>query len=511
VLRDSLAGEIDAHTNVEASLRLSYDMLNPTEQLALCQLSVFPASFDLEAAEGVLRIEADVEATLDTLHCHSLVEWNASSSRYETHDLVRVFALQQLGAAGSAVELRHAWHYARVAQRLQQQFRAQPGEANQALASFDRERVQIDRGWQWAVAQPESPEIQQLIVAYAIATVEIGALRYHPKDERIPQYERLLAIAQQTQQPAHERIALDCLASAHQLVSDLPRAREFYQRLLDLSRRDQDRPSEVSTLSGLGTVAYQQGQPGTAVSYYEQALQLSRAIDDPAAEAKALLALGFTHYGLGDVREEFVGDYRSAIRCYRAAQELAHRIGDQRIEAEAFGRLGAIAAKEGRLRQATSFHERALQLARSIGDRRAEATILKYLGDVAYDQNDSERATEYIQRALAIVRELEDRLEEAYLLGNLGWVYIQAGRPEQASLHLHECRQLFAELQLPIHPWFRWGERLLQVPKLLRGPYIATLRHTRRLTRRLGLQPYADQLLRSVIGWRREHDSRRQR
>src|SRR5262249_3243407 len=86
----------DPTTNVEASLQLSYDALEPRARTALSQLSVFPASFDPEAAQAVVAVEGDWTEALELSRRYSLLEWDANEQRFSLHDLVRAFAMARL-------------------------------------------------------------------------------------------------------------------------------------------------------------------------------------------------------------------------------------------------------------------------------------------------------------------------------------------------------------------------------------------------------------------------------
>jgi len=90
----------DPQASVEASLRLSYEALEPAAQAALCQLSVFVTSFDRDAALAVVEVEGDREELLDRLLRRSLLEWDAASERYNLHDLVAGVRCGTVGRCG---------------------------------------------------------------------------------------------------------------------------------------------------------------------------------------------------------------------------------------------------------------------------------------------------------------------------------------------------------------------------------------------------------------------------
>lgn len=99
---------------LEATIRWSYDLLGADERAVLRRLSVFPASFSLEAAERVCGAgtdrAADVLAALMTLVDRSFVtvERSEGDVRYRLHETMRAFALLRLREAGEVHRARRA-------------------------------------------------------------------------------------------------------------------------------------------------------------------------------------------------------------------------------------------------------------------------------------------------------------------------------------------------------------------------------------------------------------------
>jgi hypothetical protein len=135
----------DPEASVEASLRLSYSTLSPEAQAALCQLSVFPTSFDLPAAQRVIAVDGDVVEVLELLRRRSLLERDVGTKRYDLHDLVRAFGAERLEDA-DIVRLRHARYYAGVAAQAGDLYGQGVARLLSGLALFDRERIHIDAG-----------------------------------------------------------------------------------------------------------------------------------------------------------------------------------------------------------------------------------------------------------------------------------------------------------------------------------------------------------------------------
>jgi hypothetical protein len=95
-LRINRSKELD---EAAASLRVSYDLLEPELQKLWRLLGIFPGSFDRAAAATVWANEENATAeTLEQLYETSMVEWNNSTHRYRLHDLARDFTLNLLHA-----------------------------------------------------------------------------------------------------------------------------------------------------------------------------------------------------------------------------------------------------------------------------------------------------------------------------------------------------------------------------------------------------------------------------
>jgi predicted ATPase len=104
---------------LRATMEWSWVLLTAPEQAALARLSVFPASFDLNAAEAVVSpTDTDVLDLIARLVDTSLVivepgERAGTNVRYRLLETVRQFAAEQLAADGANVEAdrRHLEHF----------------------------------------------------------------------------------------------------------------------------------------------------------------------------------------------------------------------------------------------------------------------------------------------------------------------------------------------------------------------------------------------------------------
>ena len=86
----------DGEISIEKAIKTSFDLLTEAEQEALAVMSVFPGSFDSDAAKAVITAGDDngtqpIVRTLRSLKNRSLLE-EPSSCRYEVHQLIQAFA-----------------------------------------------------------------------------------------------------------------------------------------------------------------------------------------------------------------------------------------------------------------------------------------------------------------------------------------------------------------------------------------------------------------------------------
>ena len=419
----------DPALDVEASLNLSYIALESALQAALCQISVFPTSFDHLAATAVVKLAGEPSAapvqqqdtrwwqrvtrrfgcrsapippqavdepapsamlktTLSRLYQRSLLDYDETQERYSLHDLVRAFAAARLNDE-TPVRLRYARHYVQVAASADNLFLQGREQIAVGLALFDRERVHIGTGWSWARARAGDQVTDELLLSYADATAYIGDLRYHSRRERIPQLEAALLAAQRLARKDAQGRFLGNLGSAYADLGEARRAIEFYEQRLVIAREIGDRRGESAALGNLGIAYKNLGEAQRAIEFYEQALVIDRELGDRRGEGADLGNLGNAYAALGETQR--------AIEFYEQALLIIREIGDRRGEGNALGNLGNAYADLGEAQRAIAFYEQRLVIAREIGDRRGEAIASWNLGLELEKQGDLARAAEYMQ------------------------------------------------------------------------------------------------------------------
>jgi len=165
---------------LQATVEWSYALLSQTERHVFGCLGVFPASFDASAAAAVAGAAGlqrwDILDSLTALVGKSMVaeeEVPDQTSRYRLLETMRVYARQQLAAAGEHARLQHwhAEHYAAFAER------AGPEVAGPAQLEWQRriraERDNLQAAVTWALTSGgQAPPLAFRIVA-ALATFAV--------------------------------------------------------------------------------------------------------------------------------------------------------------------------------------------------------------------------------------------------------------------------------------------------------------------------------------------------
>ncbi len=420
--------------NVTASLNISYQGLNEAQQQALRNLSVFPATFDANAAEVICEDEENT--LLDDLGKRSLVVYNSTRERFYLHDLVRVFAKNNALESRDA-HLRFAQYYLALASAADNNYLSGDSELlQQGIARFELERLNIFAGQQWTANQTDD-EAAELCGQYSGNFPDLLHLRLTPR-EQIPFYEAGIKAARQFNDRRGEGVHLGNLGSAYISLGEVHRCIEYYEQALVISREINDCHGEGVALGNLGNAYRNLGEVPRAIEYYEQALVIFRQFNDRRDEGAALGNLGIAYCNLGEVPR--------AIEYYEQALVIAREINDRRAEGNHLGNLGNAYSDLGEVPRAIEYYEQALVIAREINDRHGEGNHLGNLGIAYRDLGQAHRAIEYYEQALVISHETNNRRGEGKYVGSLGYVYYSLGEVHRAIEYYEQALVISREI-----------------------------------------------------------------
>ncbi|GGM65555.1 hypothetical protein GCM10011608_58460 [Micromonospora sonchi] len=214
--------------------------------------------------------------------------------------------------------------------------------------------------------------------------------------------------------------ALGLLALRHRRLAD---ALTRFGKSLDIFTRRGDLRWQALLLSNLAETRYELGDLTDAVTLLEQALTVQREIDDRGQEGNSLFFLSMALRESGHTDEA-----RAAIEAALAIAEhgspvwLAHWLVEH----------ARVLRVLGRPTEALEAVHRAATIQRQLGDRSREAMALDGAGEAYRDLGQPEQAIAFHLRAAAVHRDLGDDWQLALTLDHLATALIDAGRREEA-------------------------------------------------------------------------------
>jgi predicted ATPase/class 3 adenylate cyclase/Flp pilus assembly protein TadD len=374
-------GAAARHATLHAAIDWSWQLLEPWEQSALAQCSVFDGGFTLAAAEAVFELSAWPQAppTIDVIQAlvdKSLLRTSRAGpdARLQLDEpyfgmyiSIHDYAAEQLRAAGEEIvqasEARHGDHFARYGR-------------DDAIESLSRHGG-VQRRRRLAL------ELDNLVSATRRAA-------------------------------AHGRpgVAVSCFKAACEVLNIVGPASLEMALGSDLLRPDGlDDCQRGAVLGLLGVTLRTLGRLDEARTALEQALGIARTQGNRPAE-------GVAHASLGNLLRD-QGHPQLAHEHLQAALAIHRQCRNPRAEGQVLGNLGIVHAQAGRFEEARSHFERALVTHRAVGNRRYEGIDLNNLANTHLDQGQLDIAATHLIHALKIHRELDNRREEGIVLHNL--------------------------------------------------------------------------------------------
>ena len=389
-------GDSPRQSTLRGLIRWSWELLEPWEQAAISQLSVFRDGFFLESAEEVLDLSDwpdapwsldVVESLLDKSLLHSwLVD---GQPRFGMYLSIQEYAKEELGDDTSSTLLRHAEYFASFGtERFLDSLNTQGGVERRKALAVDIENLLMASETGLAAEKPE------VTACCALACLDFYEI-HGPYTDAIALLKRVLG---QTL------------------------CRETQGRLL---RR-------------ASWLLYLAGQLTEALDHNQRALTIAREVGDRRAEGVALGTRAHLDHQRGLTKE--------AEDCGKEALAIAREVGDRRDESIALGRLAYLNHSQGRLDEALELHQQALVIAREVGDRRGEGGKLANIALLHHTQGVLPKALEYIQQALVIARELGDRRGEAGYLSSLAHIHREQGFLSEAKEHYRQVLAVAREV-----------------------------------------------------------------
>ncbi|MEV4047990.1 BTAD domain-containing putative transcriptional regulator [Streptomyces sp. NPDC049744] len=210
---------------------------------------------------------------------------------------------------------------------------------------------------------------------------------------------------------------------------------------LAAARSVHDRTGEVWCLSNVATALTMMRQFNEAIEYFRRTMVLSRELGDVDGRALAVANLGNVYLQLGQLEK--------AVEYTRRTLALSQIRGDAWQEGICLVNLGDAYQRLSRFDEAVDNLEQGLSVLRATGNRWVEGVTLDILGTLQHRLQQHEAAVERFHQALEAHRDVGNRWVEGDTLGHLGAVLQDVGRTEEARGCWQQALDIFEELNHP--------------------------------------------------------------
>ena len=340
---------------LRATFDWSYDLLDDAERALLRWLSIFPGSFDVEAAAAVASDGSiDDSATIDLLSqlvSRSLVvaDTSAPMTRYRLLETTRAYAMEKLVETGGldAARRRHAEHFRDLFARAPDDWLRIPDEHWQAIymPELDNVRVALD----WALAPGGDANIGIGLSAGAAALWTEAGLR----TEGPQRIDAALAAIGPRERPLDQaRLWFWLAVHRSRLTEEL----DGYEHALDNYRRAGNASELGLALVRVGGVMTFLGRTDAAAAFLAEAGPLLERAGPPKALAEYLLNRGSWKW--------FTHDLAGARADLETSATLCEQSETSRVGLNVVANLAEIAWLAGDLDAALSRYREAVALAR---------------------------------------------------------------------------------------------------------------------------------------------------
>ena len=462
-LETSARGFPERHRSIRATVDHSWKLLTPEEQKVLRQLSIFRGGFTRQAAASV----ADASlANVGSLVSKSLIR-RAASGRYDMHELIHQYALEQLQqdkAEYEQIQTRHSRYFANL---LHERGPALKGSERPIVVSeLVSDLANLRQAWHWASGHQRARDLSQA----ADTLFWLYESRSNCR-EGVPLYRQaiqgLQVLGKKLDAPEKwaQQLALGQALSYEGFFlfrqGQQPQGREALKAALAILEKISAKslPEVQMALSNaivfLGAVTSVMGDFEEGDQLLQQGLALKQGLDDPWGSAFCLRQIALSAY--------YRGDYTNAQQALRRSLEISQHIGNTWSIAASLSQLGLAAYYQGNSDPAQEYLSEALELSRMLEDRFSIATALDGLGLVKTAQDQLDEAQSLLQESIALFKEIGEHGSLAQALTHMGSALLKARDQEVARKYFVEAISIASEMQtLPVLMDALMGEAEIQ-------------------------------------------------
>jgi DNA-binding SARP family transcriptional activator/predicted ATPase len=435
----------------------SWKLLSLNETRILNILSLFPRSFDRQAAESIAEASLKDLASLEN---KSLLQVKAEG-RFEIHPLLREYAAEH-------VQRDHGlWQHARqifveyffnLLENLGEDLKGPKQGA--AYKSIEADILNFTTAWHWAVDLRQFKTLDRGLIGLLLyfntgffnqeherlLEKAIQALETPPPTEKeeilllakllalysnshIDYLRRALELLRQIQGEKQAGFFYAFLAINSALSIDQAEGLEMLQHAVENLRQANDRWAVAAALRMLGNLFVRMGRREDAIVAYSESVDIARQIGDKVSISYSLLDLA----GIYDTI-----DHARADQLYEEVLSLAEAMGQRHVAANIHFTLGHTFFEQGNVEKAMDHLESSRLFFREIGNRVAESGALSAQSYNLARFGDFDRARQMRQQSLDISTDINDQ-------NGIVWSMWEMGEIERLGGNLAAARQLYEQ------------------------------------------------------------------
>lgn len=486
---------------LQQAIEGSWSFLEPSEQAALVQCSVFKGGFATAAAIAVVDLTSleapPIPDVLHELQRKSLLRNVASEDapgevRHRLYRGVREYARDHRSKAdGTAARERHAAFFLSLGRRL---FDATGPERRQARTRLATERANLvavfERARRGAIRDAKASAMRAALFLLPLATdrgpldeylemlqeaMEPGAAAAgSPKDglwsemliargrvRRIrgdlvaarADLEEAATRARKVGGAAQEARALMNIGGMAVADGRLEEGERALQRAWMVFDKARDTEWQARSLVALGDILLRRGVPGKAGKCYEQAVLRARSANNAELTAHCL-CMRANHLRM-------VGRFDEALPLLERALALQEEDPSPSREASVRLCMGGLGLDAGRVSEARADYERSRDLYARLGSHRWEGLAESYLGLTCHEAGDLSAASQHLRKGERLLRDSGDPRVQCVIQCCLGAVEASRGHIalarwsfRQAESHVASSPSRVLELVLQLGQGF---------------------------------------------------------
>jgi tetratricopeptide (TPR) repeat protein len=372
--------------------------------------------------------------------------------RYQMHDLLRAYALDQARATDADADRRNTldqilrWY---IATASQASFVLSPGDAFRvdvpsvdgpepatfenaaaALEWFSAERPNLVANARSAVDAGLHQRAWEL--ALALSPIHMHSFAF---DDWAVLSKLAVTAAESLADPAALAAALDNRGILLFRRRALDEARATHARALSIREEMGDERGICHSLNALGLIGLRTRELAEAAAYFAGTAERAHRIGDLHWE-------GLGRMNLAEAQLE-AGDVAPALQTARPLPQFFADLHDPGYEGNAFWLLSWSERLAGNLAAALAAIDAALRIAENAGNRMWEASWLIEAAQVHLAANDTDEAMKCCRMAASLQRQIGDHSREAAALDCAGEVLLARGNAEDAAAFHQETARMY--------------------------------------------------------------------